>query len=150
MNEVEQTTVPEIFKRHVGTWQGEYIKTDVKGHFLRSFVGSFTIEIAGNNYRQINRYKNPDGTEVELNFAGKFKNGILQMSSSSYSDFQAIAWDAGQETIGFRATKIQDGDVINFVETINLLAPDRRVRSTQAFKNGLFDGISFIEEIRLN
>lgn len=29
--------VPEIFKRHIGTWQGEYIKTDSRGHFLRSF-----------------------------------------------------------------------------------------------------------------
>jgi hypothetical protein len=149
MIEVKQETVPEIFKRHLGTWKGEYIKTDVKGHFSRSFLGTFTIAIEGNIYRQVNSYEYPDGTQIEFNFAGKFEGGILKISSGSYSDFQAIAWDAGQETIGFRATKTQDGDLITFVETINLLTPERRVRSTQAFKNGIFDGISFIEEIRL-
>ena len=149
MSEFKQEAIIELFKRHVGTWKGEYIKTDVKGHFWRSFLGTFTIAIEGNIYRQVNRYEYPDGTQVELNFEGKFEGGILKMSSGSYSDFQVIAWDAGQETIGFRATKTQDGDLITFIETISLLTPERRVRSTQAFKNGIFDGISFIEEIRL-
>ena len=143
------STVPEIFQRHVGSWKGEYIKTDLTGHFLRSFTGTFTITIEGNTYRQVNQYEYPDGKELTLNFEGEFAGGILKMSSTSYSEFSAIAWDAGQETIGFRLTKTQDGAIINFVETINLLNNDHRVRSTQAFKNGKFDGISFIEEIRL-
>ena len=71
------------------------------------------------------------------------------MTSPSYSDFTAIAWDAGQETICFRSTKTQDGAVITFIETMTLLGSDRRVRSTHALKDGVFDGISFIEEIRL-
>jgi hypothetical protein len=37
--------VPEIFTRHIGTWKGEYIKTDKHGHFSRSFVGSFTKNV---------------------------------------------------------------------------------------------------------
>ena len=51
--------------------------------------------------------------------------------------------------IGFRATKTQDGTLITFVETMTLLAQDHRVRSTQEFKDEIFIGISFIEEIRL-
>lgn len=145
----ERVQVPEIFERHVGTWQGEYIKTDVRGHFLRSFSGTFTIAIDGITYRQVNRYEYADGSRLQLDFAGVFEAGILKLSSSSYPDFTAIAWDAGQETVGFRATKTQDGAIIQFVETMTLLAPDHRVRSTQAFKNGIFDGISFIEETRL-
>lgn len=149
MQETQQNQqVPEIFQRHVGTWKGEYVKTDTKGQFISSFFGTFTLEIEGNNYRQINRYQYPDGKQVELHFSGKFEDGILKMASISYSDFEAIAWDAGQNTIGFRATKTQDGVLITFVETINLLSDNHRVRSTQAFKNGNFDGISFIEEYR--
>ena len=72
------------------------------------------------------------------------------MYSSSYSDFSAIAWDAGQEIICFRVTKTQDDAVITFVETMTLLAENHRVRSTQTFKDGVFDGISFIEEMRIN
>ncbi len=47
MSEVDRKKVPEIFKRHVGTWKGEYIKTDSRGHFLRSFLGTFTIAANG-------------------------------------------------------------------------------------------------------
>lgn len=145
----DRQQVPEIFLRHVGTWQGEYFKTDTRGQFLRSFIGTFTIAIAGTTYRQVNRYQYPDGSRLELHFAGEFVNGMLQMTSTSYSDFSAIAWDAGQETLCFRATKTQDGAVITFMETMTLLSPDHRVRSTHALRDGAFDGISFIEETRL-
>jgi hypothetical protein len=154
-NEIQEAVldrqhVPEIFVRHIGTWQGEYIKTDTHGHFLRSFFGTFAITIAGAAYRQVNRYRYPDGGQLELHFSGEFVNGILHMTSTSYSDFAAIAWDAGQETICFRATKTQDEALITFMETMTLISPNRRVRSTHALKNGVFDGISFIEEIRLS
>ncbi len=97
----------------------------------------------------INNYQYSDGSRLQLNFQGEFENQILKLSSSSYSDFAAIAWDAGQETVCFRATKTQDSALITFVETMTLLSENQRVRSTQAFKNSIFDGISFIEEMRL-
>jgi hypothetical protein len=145
----DQQQVPAIFRRHIGIWQGEYIKTDTRGQFLRSFLGTFTIAIEGTTYQQVNRYQYPDGSQLELHFTGEFVNGILHMTFPSYSDFAAIAWDAGQETICFRSTKTQDGALITFMETMTLLSPERRVRSTHALKDGAFDGISFIEEIRL-
>jgi hypothetical protein len=149
LNPPDLEKVPEIFTRHMGTWQGEYIKTDTRGHFSRSFFGNFTISIEGSRYRQVNNYEYSDGSRLQLNFEGEFENRMLKMFSSSYSDFSAIAWDAGQETVCFRATKTQDNALITFVETMTLLSENQRVRSTQAFKNGIFDGISFIEEIRL-
>jgi hypothetical protein len=154
LNATQQTIlarqhVPDLFLRHLGTWQGEYIKTDIRGHFLRSFLGTFTIAIAGTTYQQMNRYQYPDGSQLELHFTGEFVDGILHMTSSSYSDFAAIAWDAGQDTLCFRATKTQDGALITFIETMTLLSPDCRVRSTHALKDGVFDGISFIEEMRV-
>jgi hypothetical protein len=142
--------VPEIFTHHIGTWQGEYIKTDKRGHFSRSFVGNFTIAIAGNQYRQVNKYEYTDGSRLQLDFEGQFENQILNLFSSSYSDFSAIAWDAGQGLICFRVTKTQDDALITFMETMTLLNEKHRVRSTQAFKNGIFDGISFIEEMRVS
>lgn len=141
--------VPEIFQYHVGTWKGEYIKTDSCGHFLRSFLGTFAVAIEGTAYHQVNSYEYPDGTQLQLDFEGGFEGGVLKLSSSSYSDFSAIGWDAGHGTIGFRATKTQDNAIVTFIETITLIDRDRRVRSTQSFKDGIFDGISFIEEVRL-
>ena len=150
MNQISQQIVPEIFKRHIGTWKGEYIKTDTKGHFQSSFLGTFTIEIQGTTYQQVNQYEFPDGKQVTLNFEGEFINGILTLNSTSYFDFQAIAWDSGENTIAFRANKTQHGKLITFIETVNLLAQNHRVRSTQVFKDGVFNGISFIEETRLS
>jgi hypothetical protein len=60
-----QTNVPEIFWRHTGTWQGEYIKTDTEGNFLRRFSGQFTVSITGTTYRQVNRYQYPDGSQLQ-------------------------------------------------------------------------------------
>lgn len=142
--------VPEIFTRHLGTWKGEFIKTDTRGHFDRSFFGSFSTWIEGSHYRQVNNYEYSDGSRLQLNFEGEFENRIVKFFSNSYSDFSAIAWDAGHETICYRSTKTQDNALITFVETITLLSENHRVRSTQAFKNGVFDGISFIEEKRIN
>ncbi|WP_293339617.1 hypothetical protein [Microcoleus sp. CAWBG58] len=141
--------VPEIFTRHIGTWQGEYIKTDTRGHFSRSFFGNFTIWIQGSHYQQVNNYEFSDGSRLQLNFDGEFEERILKLHSSSYADFSAIAWDAGQETVCFRANKTEDNVLITFMETMTLLSEKQRVRSTQAFKNGIFDGLSFIEETRL-
>jgi hypothetical protein len=140
--------VPEIFTRHIGTWKGEYIKTDKHGHFSRSFVGTFTIAIEGDRYRQVNKYEYADGSRLHLNFEGCFEDRILKLFSSSYSDFSAIAWDAGQDIVCFRANKTQDDALITFMETMTLIDENHRVRSTQTFKDGIFDGISFIEEIR--
>lgn len=148
INPPDLDKVPEIFTRHLGTWKGEYIKTDTRGHFLRSFFGNFTIWIEGSHYRQVNNYEYSDGSRLQLNFQGEFENRILKLFSSSYSDFAAMAWDAGEETICFRSTKTQDNTLITFMETITLLAENHRVRTTQAFKDGVFDGISFIEEMR--
>ncbi|MDZ7951041.1 DUF3598 family protein [Nostoc sp. DedQUE09] len=147
---VDLEKVPEIFTRHIGTWKGEFIKTDKRGHFSRSFFGTFTILIEGSQYRQVNNYEYSDGSRLQLNFEGYFEDRIVKFVSSSYSDFSAIAWDAGQDTICFRITKTQDNALITFIETMTLLDENHRVRSTQAFKDGIFDGISFIEEIRLS
>jgi hypothetical protein len=62
--------------QYIGTGKGEFIKTDIGGHFSRSFLGSFTIAIVGTTYRQVNNYEFPDGSRLQLNFEGEFENGI--------------------------------------------------------------------------
>ena len=74
---------------------------------------------------------------------------MLKLFSSSYPDFSAVAWDAGQDIICYRSTKSEDNALITLAETITLLADNHRVRSTQIFKDGIFDSIAFIEEMRI-
>ena len=142
--------VPEIFTRHIGTWKGEFIKTDKRGHFSGSFFATITILIEGSQYRQVNNYEYSDGSHLQLNFEGCFEDRNLKLFSSNYSDFSGIALDAGQDTIHFRMTKAQNNALITFIETVTLLDENHRVRSAQALKDGIFDSISFIEEIRFS
>ena len=79
--------VPEIFTRHIGTWQGEYIKTDNRGQFSRSFFGNFTITIEGSHYRQVNNYQYSDGSRLQLNFQGELENQILKWCKLTKQDY---------------------------------------------------------------
>ncbi len=140
--------VPAIFKRHIGSWQGEYIKTNAQGHFIRSFKGTFTIHIEGTIYRQVNYYEYADGSDLTLQFEGQFEAKILKLNSSNYEEFFAFAWDAGHDTIGFKVNKKQDNSLITYMETIYLINDHYRVRTTQEFKDQQFIGVNLIEEVK--
>lgn len=142
--------VPEIFQHHVGTWKGEFIKTNTKGNFISSFMGKFRIKIEGINYYQTNEYEYPDGKQLKLEFMGKFENGVLKLGSNSSSDVTANVWDCGQNIIQMISTKKQNNSLIKYIETITLIDENHRVRSTQEFKDGVFTGINFIEEARIS
>ncbi len=141
--------IPEIFRRHIGVWQGKAIKVNPQGELQRTFNGTFSVSITDGNYHQENTYTFPDGKIRTLRFEGYFdKNGILILSSSDYPEFTATAWDAGNETIIFRSSKIENGKRYMYLETMTITAPNSRVRSTQIFQEGIFDGITYIEETR--
>ncbi|MEG4217000.1 DUF3598 family protein [Microcoleus sp. Pol14C6] len=149
LNSPDLEKVPEIFIRQIGTWKGEFIKTDTRGHFFRSFLCTISIAIEGSHHRHVNNYEYSDGSRLQLNFQGEYENRILKLFSNSYPDFSGVAWDAGQDIMCFRSTKTEGNALITFVETITLVSDNHRVRSTQIFKDGIFDGTAFIEERRI-
>ncbi|MBE9167822.1 DUF3598 family protein [Pleurocapsales cyanobacterium LEGE 06147] len=140
--------VPEIFNRHIGVWQGTVIKVNPQGERQRSFHGTFAVSIDGYDYHQVNTYILPDGNVRILRFEGRFENGVLILSSADYPEFAATAWDAGNEIILFSSSKIEEGKRYTYVETMTLTGANSRVRSTQIFQAGVFDGITYIEETR--
>jgi hypothetical protein len=140
--------IPEIFHRHIGVWQGTAIKVSPQGELQRSFHGTFAVSITGCDYHQENTYTLADGNIRTLRFEGHFENGVLILSSSDYPEFAATAWDAGNDTILFRSSKIENGKRYMYIETMTLTDPNSRVRSTQIFQEGVFDGITYIEETR--
>jgi len=83
-----------------------------------------------------------------VGFKGHFENGVLIITSSDYPEFAATAWDAGNDTILLRSSKIENGKSYMYIETTTLKEDNSRVRSTQIFQEGDFDGITYIEETR--
>jgi hypothetical protein len=140
--------IPEIFYRHIGIWQGTAIKVSPQGELQRSFHGTFAVWITGCDYHQENTYTLADGNIRTLRFVGRFENGFLILSSSDYPEFTATAWDAGHDTILFRSSKVENGKRYIYIETMTFTDSTSRVRSTQIFQEGVFDGITYIEETR--
>lgn len=140
--------IPAIFYRHLGTWQGTIIKINAQGERQNTFSGSFAVSFQGGDYHQENIYHFADGTCRTLRFTGQFKAGILILSSSDYPEFQASAWDAGNDLILFSSSKKEAGNHFRYIEVMSLISPSSRVRSTQIFKDGCFDGMTYIEETR--
>ena len=140
--------IPEIFHRHIGVWAGRVIKMSAESKIQRSFHGTFAGSITGYDYYQENTYTFADGNIRTLRFKGYFENGVLIFSSSDYPEFTATAWDAGNNTILFRASKIENGKQYVYIETMTLTSANSRVRSSQIFQEGVFDGITYIEETR--
>ena len=140
--------IPEIFHRHIGVWQGTAIKVNPQGELQRSFQGTFTVSITGCDYHEENTYTLADGNMRTLRFKGHLENGVIIISSSDYPEFTATAWDAGNDMILFRSSKIENGKRYMYIETVTLIDPNSRVRSTQIFQEGIFDGITYIEETR--
>jgi hypothetical protein len=140
--------IPEIFYRHIGVWKGTAIKVSPQGELQRSFHGTFAVWITGRDYHQENTYTVEDGNTRTLRFAGRFEDRVLILSSSDYPEFTATAWDAGRDTILFRSSKIENGKRYIYIETMTFTDHTSRVRSTQIFQEGVFDGITYIEETR--
>jgi Domain of unknown function (DUF3598) len=147
-NKQVKDMVPEIFEKHLGTWDGVVVKVDAMGQFQSTFSGRFTIQIDGCNYWQVNSYRFPDGSIKTLRFEGQFEDSILTLRSSDYPEFSAIAWDAGNDIILFRSSKIEGEKRYIYIETMTLTGSNSRVRSSQIFRDGIFDGITCIEETR--
>lgn len=144
----KQNEIPEIFHRHIGIWKGTAIKVSPQGELQRTFHGTFKISITGNVFHQENNYTFADGSIRSLRFKGHFENGVLIITSSDYPEFAATAWDAGNDTILLRSSKIENGKSYMYIETTTLKEDNSRVRSTQIFQEGDFDGITYIEETR--
>lgn len=144
----DQQDIPEIFRKHLGTWAGTALKVSPEGKLERTFNGVFAISIEGNKYHQENTYTLPDGNTRTLKFEGHFEQGVLILNSSSYPEFTATAWDGGNDTIIFRSSKIENDKRYMSVETMTLINSNSRVRSSQIFREGVFDGITYIEETR--
>lgn len=140
--------IPEIFNRHIGVWEGTVIKVNPQGERKLSFPGTFAVSFEGCDYRQVNTYTLPDGNIRILRFQGRFDNGVLILSSSDYPEFAATAWDAGNDAILFRSSKVEEQKHYTYIETMTITSPNSRVRSTQIFRDGVFDGITYIEETR--
>src|SRR6476469_9621897 len=84
----------QVFPKHVGVWDGNWLRLDANGQEIARFTSTLTKRIVDNQWVQSNTYNYADGTTVTQNYVGiATKEGVVDITSvdSSFSNFKAIA-----------------------------------------------------------
>ena len=141
----------KVFPKHVGVWQGNWLRLDANGQELARFTATLTKTIVDNQWLQSNKYNYADGTTVTHNFVGTaLKEGVIDITGidSAFSNFRAIAEEHGENLIIFNVWDKVSGALIG-TETINLVRPDYCVRTSQGFApDGTLKSFMIITEHR--
>lgn len=141
-----------VFPKHVGVWEGNWIRLDTNGQEIEQFTGVVTKKIIENQWVQTNTYHFADGRNVTQNFVGVVADsGMIKFESADppFCNYTLIAEEYGENLIIFRvldkATKVLLG-----IEMINLSDKDTCIRTSQGFTSeGKFRGTMVITEHRI-
>jgi hypothetical protein len=152
MSDTDTTTKLENFKvfpKHIGVWEGKWIRLDADGKEIERFTGVVKKEIVDNQWVQTNTYQFADGRSVTQNFVGVVAGeGAVKIESSAppFSNYTTLAKEYEDNLIIFKIWDKATG-VLLAIETINLMDENNCVRTSQGFTaEGKFKGGLMIVE----
>jgi len=135
----------KLFPQHTGVWEGTYTRIGADGKVIHQHKSRLTLHMQGNEWRQSNLYTFPDGRVEFHNFGmSPFNaNGVMQYDNPRIT---GEAWEdsEGKNILLWWSYKQDPGTMLH--EMISLLGPGHRMRVWQHSKNGVFEGITMIEE----
>ncbi|MGH2413285.1 MAG: DUF3598 family protein [Microcystaceae cyanobacterium] len=141
----------KVFPKHVGVWQGDWLRFDASGQETARFTAILIKRIVDNQWVQSNTYNYADGTTVTHNFIGTaIGEGVIDIMGNDppLNKFRAIAEEHGENLIIFNVWDKISGVLIG-TETIHLVRPDYCVRTSQGFSpDGTLKSIMVITEHR--
>ena len=141
-----------VFPKHVGVWQGDWIRIDHNAQETTRFTGLLTQQIIDNQWIQTNEHEFPDGKKVTQNFVGRVIGAgrvAIESSDPPFFNYSMIAQEVADHLLVFDICNKATGKILA-TETINLVQPDQRIRTTQSFLiKGVFQGVMLIVEHRV-
>ncbi|CAD0229592.1 MULTISPECIES: hypothetical protein [Planktothrix] len=142
-----------IFPKHIGTWQGNWIIFDENGQEKTRFTAVVTQNIVENQWVQTNVQTYSNGQSETRNFIGTVIGEgevLIEGSDSAFVNYKSIATERDDDLIIFRVWDKITGK-LRAVETINLISPSERIRTTQSFhpETGKFRGFMVIIEQKI-
>ena len=133
----------KVFRKHVGVWEGTWIRLDADGKEIERFKGIVKKEIVDNQWVQTNTYQFADGRSVTQNFVGVVAgDGAVKIESSEppFCNYTTLAEEHDDKIIIFKVWDKATG-VLQAVETITLIDENNCVRTSQGFTaSGTFRG----------
>lgn len=143
----------KVFPKHIGVWQGTWIRLDADAKEIERFTGVVSKKIVDNQWVQTNTYQFADGRSVTQNFVGILAGkGSIKIESNEppFSNYTAIAEEYGDDLVIFRIWDKATGVLLG-IETINLSENNTCcIRTNQGYTaEGKFKGGMMIVERKI-
>ena len=133
----------KFFPTHTGIWEGTYRRVDPQGNTMFEHKSRLTLKLDGKNWYQTNYYTFENGREEFHNFglAVFDENGVMTFDNPR---ILGKAWEGSTNVLLTWTYKDEPGSKL--FEMITLLGDDHRTRVWQHSRNGVFEGLTMIEE----
>lgn len=132
-----------LFPKHGGVWEGTYKRLNAAGELIGEHKSRLSLRLDGNEWRQSNLYEFPDGRVEFHNFGLSHfdKNGVMTFDNAR---IYGKSWETDGSIILWWTYKEEPGSKL--YEIINLIDDKHRMRVWQHSTNGVFEGLTMIEE----
>jgi Domain of unknown function (DUF3598) len=136
----------KLFPLHTGVWRGTYTRIAADGSIIHQHASELTLRLNGSIWHQTNRYTFLDGREEFHDFGECPFNeeGVLIFDNPR---ILGKAWETEDSIVLEWQYKNEPGSQL--YEIINLLGDGHRMRVWQHARNGVFEGLTMIEERRV-
>jgi hypothetical protein len=134
-----------LFPHMSGVWEGTYTRLAADGAVMFKHTSRLTLKLEGASWWQTNYYEFANGKVEFHNFGvSRFNdNGVMQYDNSR---IEGEAWEAngGKNILLWWSYKQEPGTML--YEMITPLSATHRTRVWQHTRNGIFEGLTMIEE----
>ena len=116
-----------VFLKHVGIWQGDWIRIDHNAQETTRFTGLLTQKIIGNQWIQTNEHEFADGKKVTQSFVGRvvgMGRVAIESADPPFFTYSMIAQEVADHLLVFDICDKATGKILA-TETINLTSVRR-------------------------
>jgi hypothetical protein len=135
----------KLFPHMSGIWEGTYTRLAPDGTILFKHKSRLTLRLDGNEWRQTNYYEFEDGRVEFHNFGMSpfTEQGVMQYDNPRITG-EAREANGGKNILLWWSYKQEPGTML--YEMITPLSNTHRTRVWQHTRDGIFEGLTMIEE----
>ncbi len=135
-----------LFPQHTGIWEGTYTRIAPDGSTIHKHKSRLTLKLIGNIWWQSNLYHFEDGRTEFHNFGASQFDDQGVMTFDNHRIF-GKSWESNDNILLWWEYKEEPGTKL--FEIITLLGDGHRMRTWQHSRDGVFEGLTMIEERRV-
>jgi hypothetical protein len=134
-----------LFPKHAGVWKGTYTRLSPNGEIIDKHKSHLTLQLHGKEWSQTNEYTWESGKREFHDFGTSHfdDNDHLQFDNPR---IKGEAWESENVIVLSWTYKNEPGTML--YEIITLTGENSRMRTWQHSRNGVFEGLTMIEEHR--